>query len=224
MRKLIEGVLKFQSEVYPRERALYEKLAAGQSPRYLLVACSDSRVVPSTLAQMGPGDLFICRNAGNMVPAHGDHSGGVSATIEFAVRVLRVKHIVVCGHSDCGVMKALHHPEKVADLPAVARWMAYGERARAVVASTSTGRSETQTLDALTEENVLAQLDNLHTLPSVAAAERAGELEVHGWVYDIGRGRFRAWEPAESRWRPLEELAAKWGAQPPETSVASGRR
>jgi carbonic anhydrase len=223
MKELIEGVLRFQNEVYPRDRAVYQKLAAGQSPRWLLIACSDSRVVPSTLAQMGPGELFICRNAGNMVPAHSDHSGGVSATIEFAVQALKVKHVIVCGHSDCGVMKALLHPEAVAELPAVARWMSYGERARAVVRSTGAARSDIETIAALTEENVLAQLDNLRTLPCVAAALRAGRLDLHGWVYDIARGRFTAWDPTEGRWRPIDELAPRWGVEAASQPVGGTR-
>lgn len=206
MKKLIEGVLRFETEIFPQYREVYAKLAHGQSPQWLLIACSDSRVVPSMLAQAGPGELFICRNAGNIVPAHGEHAGGVSATIEYAVQVLGVKHIIVCGHSDCGAMKAVLHPESVAALPAVAHWVAYAARARAVVLETAAPGSA-DLLGRLTEENVLAQLDNLRTFPCVAAKMKTGALAIHGWFYDIARGTFRGWDAAQECWRPMRELA-----------------
>jgi carbonic anhydrase len=211
VRKLIEGVLRFQNEVYPQHRELYQDLANGQSPRWLLITCSDSRVVPNLIAQVGPGELFICRNAGNIVPAHGESSGGVAATIEYAVQVLGVRHVIVCGHSDCGAMRAVLHPETVADLPAVARWIAYADRGRAVVLETMPEAPETEQLETLTQENVLAQLDNLRTLPSVAAKLRAGMLDIHGWVYNIRSGGFLVWDDAGARWRPLHEALEAFG-------------
>jgi carbonic anhydrase len=207
MKKLIEGVLHFQNEIYPQHRELYENLAESQSPRWLFITCSDSRIVPNLLLQSDPGELFICRNAGNIVPADGDHSGGVSATIEYAVQVLGVKHIIICGHSNCGAMKAVLHPESVADLPAVAHWIAYAERARAVVLETPNGDSDEQRIASLVDENVLAQLDNLRTLPCVAAKLKTGALGIHGWVYDIGSGHFRVWDETEAHWRPIAEIA-----------------
>jgi carbonic anhydrase len=207
MKKLIEGVLHFQNEIYPQHRELYENLAESQSPRWLFITCSDSRIVPNLLLQSDPGELFICRNAGNIVPAHGDHAGGVSATIEYAVQVLGVKHIIICGHSNCGAMKAVLHPESVAELPAVTHWIAYAERARAVVLETPNGDSDEQRIASLVDENVLAQLDNLRTLPCVAAKLKTGALGIHGWVYDIGSGHFRVWDATEARWRPIAEIA-----------------
>jgi len=206
MRKLIQGALRFQEELFPQQQELYRELARGQSPRWLMIACSDSRVVPSLLLQAGPGELFLCRNAGNIVPAHGDHSGGVSATIEYAVQVLKVRHVIVCGHSDCGAMKAVLHPETVADLPAVASWIRYAERARAVVAEMVNGAGEQTALEHLTQENVLAQLDNLRTIPCVAAKLKSGGLDIHGWFYDIEHGTFCAWHEGSRQWRPLAEF------------------
>lgn len=208
MRKLIEGALRFQDEVYLQNQKLFQSLANGQSPRWLFIACSDSRVVPSQLLQSEAGELFICRNAGNIVPAHGEHSGGVSATIEYAVQVLKIRHIIVCGHSDCGAMKAVLDPDAVAELPAVSAWVRYAERARAVVLETANGETEERLLERLTQENVLAQMDNLRTLPSVAAKLRANALELHGWFYDIEHGRFQVWEPGRGEWMPLADLAA----------------
>ena len=109
------------------------------------------------------------------------------------------------------------------ELPAVARWMSYGERARAIVRSTGAARSDIETIAALTEENVLAQLDNLRTLPCVAAALRAGRLDLHGWVYDIAHGRFTAWDPTEGRWRPIDELAPRWGVEAASQPVGGTR-
>lgn len=220
MKKLIEGALRFQSEVYPNHRALYRGLASQQSPRWLLIACSDSRVVPSMLVQSGPGDLFICRNAGNIVPAHGEHSGGVSATIEYAVSVLKVKHIIVCGHSDCGAMRAVLNPDTLAGLPAVSNWIRYAERARAVVFESPSAASESSMLESLTQENVLAQLDNLRTLPSVAAKLKADLIQIHGWMYDIAEGHFSTWDANSDRWRPLEEMAAALAADDETQAVA----
>lgn len=206
MEKLIAGALRFQNEVYPSQRQLYEQLASGQSPHTLLITCSDSRLVPGILLQAGPGEIFVCRNAGNIVPAHG-YLGGISASIEYAVQVLRVQHIVVCGHSDCGAMKAVLHPENLSGLPAVAHWMRYAERARAVALEAAGGAGEDELVERVIHENVLAQLDHLRTLPCVAARLASGTLQLHGWVFDIRHGRFRVWDSAQRQWRPLEAQA-----------------
>lgn len=211
MDKLIEGALRFQNEVYPRERQLYERLAEGQSPHSLLITCSDSRLVPSVLLQAKPGELFVCRNAGNIVPPHGYPSGGVSATIEYAVRVLKVRHIIVCGHSDCGAMKAVLHPETVAGLPAVADWITYAERARAVALEVAGEAAADDLIERVIRENVLAQLNHLRTLPYVAAKVAGGALQLHGWTFDIRRGRFWVWQGEKRRWRELEEVAGDGG-------------
>ena len=123
MNKLLEGIQQFQSSVYPRYKGLFRQLASTQKPRALFIACADSRLMPEMLTQSGPGDLFICRNAGNIVPPYNDHAGGVTATIEYAVAVLRVPNIIICGHSDCGAMKGVLHPESVRGMPTVARWL-----------------------------------------------------------------------------------------------------
>lgn len=203
MKKLIEGLIRFKAEVYPQHRDLYEGLASTQSPEVMLIGCSDSRVVLSKVMQAAPGDLFICRNAGNIVPPWGEHAGGVSATIEYAVQVLKVKHIIVCGHTDCGAMKAALHPETVATLPAVSQWLKHTERALAVLHEINGHVGEHEKLERLTEENVVAQLDHLATHPSVAAKTRSGALRLHGWVYDIGHGEFQVFEPQQRCFVPL---------------------
>lgn len=214
MKKLIEGFVRFKSEVYPQHRELFRELASQQKPDTLFIACSDSRVVPGTLLQTAPGELFVCRNAGNIAPSYGEHSGGVSATIEYAVQVLGVEHIVVCGHSDCGAMKAALHPEKVASLPAVAKWLQHVDSAVAVVNAAHPQADEREKLERLIEENVLAQLDHLMTHPSVAAKVRTGALQLHGWVYDIPHADFKVYDSATRAFVPMISLV--------ETLVTSG--
>jgi carbonic anhydrase len=196
LRKLARGVERFRTTVFPRRRRLFEALARAQSPEALFVTCADSRIVPSLITHSGPGDLFIERNPGNLVPVYGPQAVGVSASIEYAVAVLRVRHVIVCGHTDCGAVKGILHPEKVADVPAVARWLAYGEPARRALEQRPQGASEEAQVAELTRLNVLVQLEHLRTHPAVQRALAAGALELHAWVYEIESGRVEAWEPA----------------------------
>src|SRR5262245_46765637 len=133
MRKILEGLTRFQQEVYPQKRDQFERLAHNQQPEYLFITCSDSRIVPNLITQTDPGDLFIIRNAGNIIPPYGEMQGGVSASIEYAVVALGVKHVIVCGHTDCGAMKGVLHPEKVAAMPMVAAWLRHGDTARRII-------------------------------------------------------------------------------------------
>jgi carbonic anhydrase len=201
---LREGVARFRSVVFPRRRALFEQLAAAQEPQALFITCADSRVVPSLLTHTAPGDLFVERNPGNIVPIHAEHVAGESASIEYAVAVLHVPHIIVCGHSDCGAVKGMLHPEKVAAVPAVARWLRYGEDARArTLAALPDDADEDARVALLTRLNVVAQMAHLATHPSVRAAQDRGKLSIHGWVYTIETGEVEAWDPMRStflRW------------------------
>ena len=207
MVEIVSGYRKFRSEVFPQRREDFQRLAKGQDPQMLFITCSDSRIVPEMLMQSGPGELFICRNAGNVVPAHGDHTGGVSATIEYAVRALEVPDIVVCGHSDCGVMRSLLNPERVKHMTAVSSWLLYGERARQIVEEVHHELSEDDKAWELAKQNVLAQLDHLKTHPCVAAALTKGKVRLHGWVYRIHTGEVFAWSGRGNEFTPLEETA-----------------
>jgi len=205
MRKLVSGYKKFREEVYPEKKEDFARLAKSQNPDTLFITCSDSRIDPSMILQTKPGELFICRNAGNIVPAHGDHNGGVSATIEYAVNVLKVRDIVICGHSDCGVMRGLLHPERVAKLHNVSHWLRYGARARAVMDEIcGEGHSDTEKIMELARQNVLAQMDNLRTHPSVAAAIVKRGLQIHGWIYQIEDGAIHACTPHQHNFVPLD--------------------
>jgi len=213
MERLIAGYRKFREEVYPERAEQFAKLERGQAPRVLFITCADSRITPELLFQAEPGELFICRNAGNIVPAHGDHTGGVSATVEYAVRALKVTDIVVCGHSDYGVMRGLLHPEKVASMKSVASWLGYGERARAVVEHVCSHMDEEEKVMELARQNVLAQMDNLRTHPSVAAAMAGKTLGIHGWVLQLHTGKVDAWSADSEQFAPLEQVYETVGSR-----------
>ena len=213
LNKLKEGVRHFRRNVY-EERAEAYQLAAStpQKPHTLVVACADSRVDVETITNSGPGDIFITRNIGNMVPAHGEMMGGVSAVIEYAVSALGVKHVVLCGHSDCGAMKGLLHPETTDALPTVKSWLTNGKAALAV-AETLHKQDGRELLPVLTEQNVLMQLAHLKTHPSVAGAMARGELTISGWVYDIGSGEVRIAEDGSREFHHVSSEEAEAAAR-----------
>jgi len=202
--RLLAGVRAFRRDVYPAQRALYESIASqGQKPHTLLVTCADSRIDPELLTQAGPGEIFVARNIGNMVPGYGEMLGGVSAVIEFAVTALGVSHIVVCGHTDCGAIKGLSNPESIAEMPTVRAWLRNGAAALSVVQARDADATPEVFMARLVEANVLLQLDHLRTHPSVAGRMARGALAVHGWVYDIGTGTVRMHDPALGRFVPI---------------------
>ena len=208
MPRFASGVIKFQNEVYPGKKALFEKLREGQAPEALFITCSDSRVETAMLTQTDPGDLFICRNAGNIVPPHSTHTGGMTASVEFAVAVLQVPHIVVCGHTECGAMHEALHPANSARLPHVTNWLSYAQAAVEVVNEISAGRCEEDRMRMLIEQNVILQIQHLKTHPSVAARLARGNLQLHGWVYDIGSGEVEAWDEKTGEFRRVDEQYA----------------
>ena len=188
MEKIHEGLLKFKRMVFEEKKELFQSLSHKQEPRCLFITCSDSRIDPTLLTQTDPGDLFILRNAGNIIPTYGAAIGGISATIEYAVAVLEVEEIIVCGHTDCGAMKALLHPEKLENLPAVKIWLQQAETTSRIVQDHYAHLSGAELFSATIKENVLVQLDHLRTHPSVATRLRRNDLRLHGWVYSIPTG------------------------------------
>jgi carbonic anhydrase len=188
MEKLVKGFLKFRTEVFGKKKELFTRLSESQAPRALFITCSDSRIDPTLLTQTDPGELFILRNAGNLVPPYGSMQGGSTATIEYAMAVLKVPHIIVCGHTDCAVMKALLHPENVQDLPAVREWVGQAETTRRLMREHYTDLRGNARLIKTTQENVRSQLDHLRTHPSVAVLLRQKKVDLHGWVYSIATG------------------------------------
>lgn len=206
MQRLIEGYSRFRTKVFPTHSQLFEKLAAGQKPQALFFACSDSRVMPEMMMQCDPGDLFPCRNAGNLVPPPSDTTSGVAATIEYAIRVLKVPDAVICGHSDCGAMKGLLKNEDLDELPLVKSWLQHaGPSSRWLknALQDATHWSFERKLAILTEANVIMQMENLRAYPVVAEAVKAGTIHLHGWMYDIGSGKIRQFDPQAGAFHPL---------------------
>ena len=191
MQHIVEGFLNFQKDVFPNQKELFRSLASSQNPKALFISCSDSRLVPELVTQQEPGQLFVIRNAGNIVPSFGPEPGGVSATIEYAVVALGVTDIVICGHSNCGAMKAIATCQCLDPMPAVQHWLRYSDAAKAVVEK-KIYASEEEKVNAMVRENVIAQLNNIKTHPSVAVGLRDKALRLHGWVYDIESGVIRA--------------------------------
>jgi len=203
MHKLVQGVHHFQAILFSSQRELFERLAEGQNPDALFITCSDSRINPNLITHTEPGELFIIRNAGNIVPAYGASNGGEGATIEFAVVGLDVKDIIICGHSNCGAMKGLLKPESLKNMPTMAAWLNYAEATRWIAKQKYANYSDDQLLSVTTQENVLVQLENLRTHPSVAASIAAGKLKLHGWVYKIETGEVFAFDPEVGQFTPV---------------------
>ncbi len=205
MQELIDGIHRFQNESFLPLQTLFERLAEGQHPDTLFVTCSDSRIDPTLLTNTQPGDLFILRNAGNIIPPHGAGIGGEAATIEFAVSVLGVKDIIICGHSHCGAMRGLLYPESVALLPDVLSWLSHAEMTRRIISDNYNHLHGEALLNATIEENVLVQLENLRTFPVIGSHLVKGDLHLHGWVYVIETGQVFAYDVASGQFVKLTE-------------------
>jgi carbonic anhydrase len=201
----IGRVLGFEKQVFANQSALYSRLAAdGQNPKALMISCADSRVVPEHLMQAAPGDLFVCRNAGNIVPPYATANGGVTSTVEYAVAVLGIRDIIICGHSDCGAMKGLAgDPAALEAVPNVLAWLRHGSAARQVVDQSYPALDAAERVRAITLENIVAQLAHLRTHPSVAAAIARGEVTLHGWFFDIAQGSVLALDGDTGRFHPI---------------------
>ena len=188
--RLLQGAQAFRREVFSENRPLFEELARGQAPHTLFIACADSRVSPDLITQARPGELFVLRNIGNIVPSYGEMLGGVSAVVEYAVSALAVTDIVVCGHTDCGAMKALSDPVATGleTMPTVRSWLQNAAAARTVARTLAASNPDLDPMRLLVERNVLLQLTHLRTHPSVAARMAEGRLWLHGWIYDVETG------------------------------------
>lgn len=205
MQKLISGIHRFQSDVFDARREFFHQLVAGQHPQALFVTCSDSRIVPDLICQTDPGDLFVIRNAGNIIPTYVPGvSSGEAATIEYALRGLGIRDIIVCGHTRCGAMQASMHPETLTDMPRVRHWLGNAEAAAEIVCTCYHGLPEDAKWNVMAQENVLVQLEHLRTHPVVAAGLAAGELKLHAWMYKIETGAVFAFDPEAGQFTPLQ--------------------
>jgi carbonic anhydrase len=203
MDRLIEGHKRFLAEVFPARRNQYKLLSDRQAPEWLFITCSDSRVVPDLILGTGPGDLFITRNAGNVVPITSHDVDGVTATIEYAIEVLKVKSAILCGHSDCGALKAALDHKSLENLPKARRWLSHVEAAFGHRQPLNPADGEHAELASLIRGNVVAQLLSLRSQPSVVRAVAEGRLTVHGWYYDILTGRIEQYDETTKRFFPL---------------------
>ena len=203
MQRLIEGHKKFLAEVFPARKSHFHLLAEGQSPEWLFITCADSRVLPDLILGTEPGDLFISRSIGNVVPVTSHDVDGVTATIEYAVQVLKVRDVVVCGHSDCGALKAALDRKSLENLPKARRWLDHVEAAFAYRQPLNPADGESAELASLIRGNVVAQLKNLQAQMPVRNAIAEGRLRVHGWYYDILSGRIEEYNEGQKKFAGL---------------------
>jgi carbonic anhydrase len=201
---LLQGAEDFSHFVFPDSEPLFKSLAHQQAPHTLFITCADSRVSPEMITQTRPGELFVCRNIGNIVPAYGEMLGGVSAVVEFAVLALNVRQIVICGHSDCGAMKGLASGATIAEeMPTVHAWLRNAEAARSVVLARKL--EQERIVQAMIEENIRLQLTHLRTHPAVAGRLALGKLQVQGWVYDIGHGKVSVFDEGAGKFESIPQ-------------------
>ena len=214
MRKLLNGIIEFRKSVRPGFRETFAKLALGQSPDALFIACSDSRVAPNVFASTDPGDLFVVRNVGNMIPACG--ANGMSAgdeseaaAIEFALRNLSVKDIVICGHSECGAMQALSSGLRGLDLPHLKLWLETGLPALQKLERGDVLDPQLAPHNCLSQLNVIEQMANLMTYPMVKERVQKGTITIHGWWFDIANAEVQVYSAAKNRFVVLDEAYIK---------------
>lgn len=201
METLRKGVVKFQRSVYPQRKAFFKEMAKGQTPEALFITCSDSRVDPALITSTGPGRLFVDRNPGNFIPYFLGENASEAAGIQYAVEALHIRNIIVCGHTDCGAMKAVLDPKAAKELSCVKKWLVNGDEARQLTLDKKLPKDEQ--LREVTERNVVVQLNHLKTYPAVAKHLKLNDLKLAGWIYDIGRGKVFEYNEATDKFEPL---------------------
>lgn len=196
MKKLIKGLHKFKANYFSTHLELFEQLAHGQKPRVLFITCSDSRIDPNLITQTEVGELFVIRNAGNIIPPFGAANGGEGAAVEYAIHALGIEQIVVCGHSHCGAMKGLLQLGKLQEeMPLVYDWLKHAEATRRLVKENYSNHEGEELLEVTIAENVLTQIDNLRTYPVVHSKLYQGKLKIYGWIYHLESGEILAYDP-----------------------------
>lgn len=203
MKRLIKGLHEFQTNYFSEHRELFELLSQGQHPRILFITCSDSRIDPNLITQTEPGEMFIIRNAGNIIPPHGATNGGEGATVEYAIHALGIEEIIVCGHTHCGAMKGLLQIGKLEEeMPVVYEWLKHAEATRRTIKEHYQDYEGEELLNVAAKENVLTQLDNLRTYPVVYSGLKGGQLKLHGWLYEIETGQILEYDSVRSQFVP----------------------
>jgi len=202
MNILLPGLRNFSEKVFPKQQSHFASLSQGQKPHTLMITCSDSRIDPNLVTQTKPGELFVVRNAGNIVPPFGASRGGEEAAIEFAIDGLNVSNIVICGHSHCGAMAALQSNMNLDSLPSVKSWLGHAQATKKRIDC----QKDKASLQDTVEENILVQAENLKTHPSVSAAVRSGRVKIFGWVYHFEHGTITIYDPRENKFIPSPEV------------------
>lgn len=205
IKRIIQGLSEFQTNYFSTHQELFQQLSHGQTPDILMITCSDSRIDPNLITQTQPGELFIIRNIGNTIPSYSTLSNSEGAGIEYAVAALDIKHVVVCGHSHCGSMKALLKLNQLnEEMPLVYDWLKHhGEPVLRLLKENYPNCSEEQLLKIAIEENVLTQIENLETYPVIRSKMHAGKISLHAWVYEIETGKIYAYDAEHGKFALL---------------------
>ena len=214
MRKLIKGLRQFKANYFSTHLELFEQLAHGQKPRVLFITCSDSRIDPNLITQTEVGELFVIRNAGNIIPPFGAAHGGEGATVEYAIHALGIEQIVVCGHSHCGAMKGLLQLDKLQrEMPLVYNWLQHTEATRRLVQENYSNCFGEELLEVTIAENVLTQIDNLKTYPVVRSKLYQGKLQIYAWIYHLETGEILAYDSQSHAYVPPQSQLADASAE-----------
>lgn len=218
---LLKGIQHFKAHAFAEKNKLFSSLVGGQKPSTLFITCSDSRISPALITHSEPGNIFVGRNVGNIVPLPSSEPSSIAAVIEYAVKVLGVQEIVVCGHSRCGAMNALHTPHLEETLPEVAAWLAETK-----VQLHEHSDNEVHSVAKSTEENILKQINNLHAYPAVSEKLKQGQLSIHGWLYEFETGQVRAYDVSSSQFVAIDEIKphASFGKAPLTSKLVDGVR
>ena len=202
IKKFINGFKRFQENYFGGDQELFTQLKYGQTPSAMVIACSDSRVDPAILLDCEPGDLFMVRNVANLVPPYEKGAGlhGVSTALEYGVRVLKVEHLIVLGHSQCGGINALVNG---AQGEFIVNWVNIAQRAKERVLADMPQASAAEKICACEQASVLVSLENLLTFPWIQKKVEQGELTLHGWYFDLDAGRLLAYNPSVAKYEPL---------------------
>jgi carbonic anhydrase len=210
MKKLLDGIVDFRKRILPTCRDKFAELAKGQNPDALLVTCSDSRVAPNWFASTDPGDLFVVRNVGNLVPPAGTGpnpkliGGSVLAAAEFSILRLNVSHIIVCGHSECGAMQTLLAENPPNDTPYLKSWLTYGEPALKKLKQETAFDSKLSRVNQLSQFNVLQQIEHLKSHSFIRKQVEENKVQIHGWWFDIAKADVYAFEKDAGKFKLIE--------------------
>jgi carbonic anhydrase len=218
MKKLMRGLREFRSNYFYSHQELFEQLSQGQKPRVLFITCSDSRIDPNLITQSELGDLFVIRNAGNIIPPYGAANGGEGAAVEYAIQALGIEQVVICGHSHCGAMKGLLHLNQLqADMPLVYDWLKHAEATRRLVLDNYHSLDDEQLLEIAVAENVLTQIENLKTYPVIHSRIYQRKLKIYGWIYLIETAEILAYDPVNHAYMAPQSqiLESDWEEEAP---------